>query len=186
MGWAAGDVSLMAYIQSSVPPDKPNSRISSLGAVMSCMKPRLSTPCDAHLTDMQDLTVLYSTYIAIFAVMTPALGKYADDSSSDGAHATIFNLGGVQFSVISAVLLASTFVPAGSWSLNPKLERTGVVNEDGGDNGEGAKMTDTAKEGRGDPSPLQHSECGPEGEIEGMSDKSATRIETEDWVPKRR
>lgn len=119
MGWAAGDVSLMAYIQSSVPDDAPDSRISSLGAVMA---------------------FLYSTYIAIFAIMTPALGKYADDSSSDGAHSTIFNLGGVQFSVIAAVLLASTFVPSGSWSLNPKLElRQMIGNEDGGADEDGSK-----------------------------------------------
>jgi hypothetical protein len=137
----------------------------------------------------QTLTVLYSTYIAIFAIMTPALGKYADDSSSDGAHATIFHLGGVQFSVISAVLLASTFVPRGSWSLNPKLEYTGVMNDDSGDLDEGAKMTDV-KEGQGDHA-LQNSEFeaqrGPSiRQLEGTSDKIATRIETEDWVPKRR
>lgn len=72
--------------------------------------------------------------------MTPALGKYADDSSSDGAHSTIFNLGGVQFSVIAAVLLASTFVPSGSWSLNPKLElRQMIGNEDGGADEDGSK-----------------------------------------------
>jgi hypothetical protein len=53
--------------------------------------------------------------------MTPALGKYADDGSNDSTHATILYLGGVQYSVIALVLLASTFVPRGAWSINPKL-----------------------------------------------------------------
>ena len=33
----------------------------------------------------------------------------------------MFYLGGVQFSVVAAVLLASTFVPRGAWCFNPKL-----------------------------------------------------------------
>lgn len=36
LGWAAGDVSLVAYIQSSVAEDKEDARISPLAAVMSC------------------------------------------------------------------------------------------------------------------------------------------------------
>ncbi|KAF8249511.1 hypothetical protein K440DRAFT_660007 [Wilcoxina mikolae CBS 423.85] len=106
LGWAAGDVSMVAYIQSSVPPDNVHDRISSLAAVMS---------------------FLYSIYIVIFAVMTPALGKYADDSNTDGAQKTIFNLGGVQFSIIAVLLLVSTLLPDGSWRFNPRLAAAGEI-----------------------------------------------------------
>ena len=52
--------------------------------------------------------------------MTPALGKYADNSSVDGAQKTVLHLGGVQFTVIAAVLLLSTCIPKGAFRLNPR------------------------------------------------------------------
>jgi hypothetical protein len=59
--------------------------------------------------------------------MTPTLGKYADDSNTGGAQKAIFNLGGVQFSVIAVVLLASTLLPNGAWRFNPRLEVAGEI-----------------------------------------------------------
>jgi len=58
--------------------------------------------------------------------MMPALGKYADNSSVDGAQKTVLHLGGVQFTVIAAVLLSSTCIPKGAFRLNP---RSGLPEE---------------------------------------------------------
>ncbi|KAK0117124.1 hypothetical protein ONS96_012959 [Cadophora gregata f. sp. sojae] len=62
-GWAAGDVSLVAYVQSQLQneetPGGKYERISPLSAVMSC---------------------LYSTYIVLYAVMSPVMGNYIDNA----------------------------------------------------------------------------------------------------------
>ncbi|KAL0634944.1 hypothetical protein Q9L58_006138 [Maublancomyces gigas] len=90
-GWAAGDVSLAAYIQASLTSRQKNAKISSLGSVMA---------------------FLYSTYIIMFAVMSPALGVFAD--KNDDPRATVLCIGAVQFTVLAGVLLGSTFVPEGA------------------------------------------------------------------------
>lgn len=60
-GWAAGDVSLVAYVQSQLQNQEGSGGaydgISQLSAVMSC---------------------LYSTYIVLYAIMSPVLGNYID------------------------------------------------------------------------------------------------------------
>jgi len=94
--------------------------------------------------------VLYSIYIVLFAVMTPALGKYADDGSDDGAHATILHLGGVQYSVIALVLLASTFVPRGAWSFNPKLPCKEESGEKDSEAGEGEEKPEKPSNTKGE------------------------------------
>lgn len=57
-GWAAGDVSLAAYIQASLARKETEYQdVSALGAVMS---------------------VLYVTYIVLYAILNPVLGTYID------------------------------------------------------------------------------------------------------------
>ncbi|KAK0100884.1 hypothetical protein ONS95_007328 [Cadophora gregata] len=104
-GWAAGDVSLVAYVQSQLQneetPGGKYERISPLSAVMSC---------------------LYSTYIVLYAVMSPVMGNYIDNAyiRENDVHGTMKYVAGVQYSVMAGVILASTFVPRGALSWNPK------------------------------------------------------------------
>ena len=102
-GWAAGDVSLGAYIQSSLTQmETKNKKVSPLGAVMA---------------------FLYSSYIVIYAITNPLLGKYIDgvyDREKDIRPAILYT-GAIQLSIISAVVFISTFIPKGAISLNPKL-----------------------------------------------------------------
>lgn len=117
-GWAAGDVSLAAYIQALLQRKEDESNdVSPLGAVMA---------------------FLYCTYIIIYAVAGTYLGQYIDfvgNSRKNTAnnvpldgypkdyidiHPAVKNIAGVQFTVLAIIMLAATFVPKGSFHLNPK------------------------------------------------------------------
>ncbi|KAH7100169.1 hypothetical protein BKA62DRAFT_706967 [Auriculariales sp. MPI-PUGE-AT-0066] len=104
-GWAAGDVSLAAYIQSVLNQfrfDEPN--ISPLGAVMA---------------------FLYSSYIVMNAILSSFLGGVIDDDFTE--HKNIYDslrsTGSIMFSTASVLIMVSTFIPRGSWALNPRSER---------------------------------------------------------------
>jgi hypothetical protein len=103
-GWAAGDVSLAAYIQASLARIESNTKnVSALGAVMA---------------------FLYSTYIVTYAVASVCLGTYIDrvsDANHDNIQPAILNIAGVQFTVISVLVMASTFIPKGAFAFNPKI-----------------------------------------------------------------
>jgi MFS family permease len=107
-GWAAGDVSLAAYIQASLARIEAKTKnVSALGAVMA---------------------FLYSTYIVIYAITSPLLGRYIDrvynrTGGSDGGdiHEAIRMVGGIHFTVLFVVIFTSTFIPRGALSFNPKL-----------------------------------------------------------------
>lgn len=101
-GWAAGDVSLAAYIQSSMARIESNTTgVSALGAVMS---------------------FLYVTYIVIYAIMSPLLGRYIDKQKKlTNVHDALFNIGGVHFTVLSGIILLATLIPRGAIAFNPKL-----------------------------------------------------------------
>lgn len=117
-GWAAGDVSLAAYIQALLQRKESESNdVSPLGAVMA---------------------FLYCTYIVIYAIAGTYLGRYIDNVGNartntaanvplagypkdyKDIHAAIQNIAGVQFTVLAIIMLAATFIPKGSFSLNPK------------------------------------------------------------------
>lgn len=107
-GWAAGDVSLAAYIQSSLAQlEGENKDVSALGAVMS---------------------FLYSTYIILYAVLSVVLGRHIDSvyqktgGSKNGGNVreAVLNVGGIQFTLIAIIVIAATFVPKGSFAFNPK------------------------------------------------------------------
>jgi len=116
-GWAAGDVSLAAYIQASLARVESKTRnVSALGAVMA---------------------FLYSTYIIIYAITSPLLGRYVDRvyRETGGAqgwdvHGAIIYIGGVQYTIIAAFMLAASFVPRGALSWNPEmLDGTAMTDE---------------------------------------------------------
>ncbi|KUJ09146.1 uncharacterized protein LY89DRAFT_788539 [Mollisia scopiformis] len=119
-GWAAGEVSLIAYIQALLHrKENETDNVSPLGAVMA---------------------FLYCTFIVIDAICSSVLGSYIDRVSAantndfargkvaakgypDGyinARPAVFNVAGVQFMVIAGVLLLATLIPRGAWSFNPK------------------------------------------------------------------
>eukprot|EP01038_Epipyxis_sp_PR26KG_P007208 gene7208-9836_t len=128
-GWAAGDVSLAAFIQSNISDTKviqnsnnnSHKKVSPLAAVMS---------------------FLYVTYIVVYAVMSPLIGHWLDGFSLRQNHAIndgnydlaaqlkldakqqyFFWIAGVMFSLVSILMFISTFYPRGTWHCNPdKLE----------------------------------------------------------------
>ncbi|KAF9114424.1 hypothetical protein BGX27_010895 [Mortierella sp. AM989] len=103
-GWAAGDVSLAAYIQSALAKiERPDDKVSPLGAVMA---------------------FLYVFYIVTYAILGWALGKFIDASAIDHAgdlHPALIYAAGVMYTVVCVVLLIATFIPKGSFALNPDI-----------------------------------------------------------------
>ncbi|KAH6722021.1 major facilitator superfamily domain-containing protein [Leptodontidium sp. MPI-SDFR-AT-0119] len=115
-GWAAGDVSLVAYVQSQLQGEEERSGgeydgISPLSAVMSC---------------------LYSTYIVLYAIMSPLLGSYIDGvyKRRNDVHEAVKYVAGVQYSVIAGIILVATFVPKGSFAFNPKKLNGDITADD--------------------------------------------------------
>ena len=107
-GWAAGDVSLAAYIQSSLARiESKNKKVSPLGAVMA---------------------FLYSSYIILYAIANPLLGIYIDSvyNSTGSVRQALLYTGGVQLTVIAVLVFVSTFIPKGAIAFNPRL-----INDDG-------------------------------------------------------
>ncbi|KAF8316251.1 uncharacterized protein EI90DRAFT_3134536 [Cantharellus anzutake] len=112
-GWATGDVSLAAYIQSSLThsDDEDDSQVSSLGSIMA---------------------FLYSAYIIIYAVISKVLGDYVDRVivRKGSVYDALIHVGGIHFSVLAFIILVSTFVPKGAFAFNPEIihmnERPGV------------------------------------------------------------
>jgi len=102
-GWAAGDVSLAAFIQSVLSESKfAHKNVSALGAVMA---------------------FLYSSYIVMNAVLSALLGSVFDKEFT--RNKVILNslktVGGVHFSVACTIIFLSTFIPKGAFALNPKF-----------------------------------------------------------------
>ncbi|KAK6529456.1 hypothetical protein TWF281_008629 [Arthrobotrys megalospora] len=112
-GWAAGDVSLAAYIQASLARlEAEENSISPLGAVMG---------------------FLYSSYIVIYAIVSPLVGRYIDrvsEANDEQIQSGIFYIAGVHFSILSGIMLLATFIPRGSFAFNPKLLDEVELNHD--------------------------------------------------------
>ena len=111
-GWAAGDVSLAAYIQASLTRLEAKSKnVSALGAVMA---------------------FLYSTYIILYAITSPILGFYIDNVSNangQNIHSAMMNVAGVQITIIFTFVMTAIFVPKGAFAFNPNM-----LNEENLDN----------------------------------------------------
>jgi len=74
------------------------------------------------------MAFLYSTYIVIYAIAQPLLGRYIDSvynrtggSRGGDVHGALVNIAGVQFTVLTCIVIAATFVPRGALAFNPKM-----------------------------------------------------------------
>lgn len=115
-GWAAGDVSLGAYIQSSLTKlETKNKNISPLGAVMA---------------------FLYSSYIIIYAILNPILGIYIDHiyNLTGSVRPALLNTAAIQLTIILVLVFLSTFIPKGSFAFNPILIDQDHPNQKSTDN----------------------------------------------------
>lgn len=59
----------------------------------------------------------------MYAVAGPVLGRYIDrvsESNNKDISPAIYNIAGVQFTVLAAVIIVATFIPKGAFSINPK------------------------------------------------------------------
>ena len=117
-GWAAGDVSLAAYIQSTLARMESHDKdVSALGAVMA---------------------FLYVTYIILYSVISTLLGRWVDSrlkglkgaATVEPAREALKYVGGVHFTVLSAIIIAATFIPKGSFSFNPKVIDPSLIADD--------------------------------------------------------
>ncbi|KAJ2915556.1 hypothetical protein MD484_g4859, partial [Candolleomyces efflorescens] len=65
---------------------------------------------------------LYTTYIVLYAVLSVVLGHVidVDDDTHGNIIRSLRTVGGVHFTVSCFIILASTFVPRGAYSFNPK------------------------------------------------------------------
>lgn len=99
IAFATSDVSLTAHIQSSLEQQSSESEVPGLAAVTS---------------------VLYCIYIALFAIITPLVGIYADKNITTDPHKTVLSLGAYHYTAIIIVLLGASFIPQGALSWNPR------------------------------------------------------------------
>lgn len=100
------------------------------------------------------MAFLYSTYIVIYAITSPLLGRYIDKVSkrNKGNISEAFqNIAGVQFTIIAVLIFVSTLVPKGALSINPETlygerldKELDAESSDDGD--ENQKQTELEKE----------------------------------------
>ena len=118
-GSAIGDISLDAYIQSSVSRlESKHKHISPLGAVMA---------------------FLYSTYIMIYSIANPFLGRHIDNvyNSTGNIRSALIYTTAVQLTVIFVIIFGATFIPKGAVGFNPALaeeEESSAAVETEGEN----------------------------------------------------
>ncbi|RHZ86498.1 hypothetical protein Glove_50g107 [Diversispora epigaea] len=113
-GWAAGDVSLVAYVQSRLHSVNIANEdgTSPLGCVMA---------------------LLYSSYVLGYLALSIPMGKVFDKYKAEGNILTAFFwASGVMISIGAVIILASTFIPRGAFAFNPKVDEDDkVVTNDG-------------------------------------------------------
>jgi MFS family permease len=100
---AIGDISLDSYIQSSLTRlESKHKNISPLGAVMA---------------------FLYSTYIIIYSIANPFLGRYIDYiyNKNKTVHSALIYTAAVQLTIIFLIMFVATFIPKGAIAFNPIL-----------------------------------------------------------------
>ncbi|CAF3760267.1 unnamed protein product [Rotaria sp. Silwood1] len=100
---AIGDISLDAYIQSSLTRlESKHKNVSPLGAVIS---------------------FLYSTYIIIYSIANPLLGKHIDYiyNKNGTVHQALIYTASVLLTIIFILMFSATFIPKGTLTFNPVL-----------------------------------------------------------------
>ena len=70
------------------------------------------------------MSFLDSPHTIVYAVVNPLLGKYINVvySTSLTIHLTLIYTAGVQITAVSLIMFLSTFIPKGSFKLNPTIE----------------------------------------------------------------
>ncbi|CAF1133152.1 unnamed protein product [Adineta ricciae] len=109
---AVGDISLDAYIQSSLTRlESKHKNISPLGAVMA---------------------FLYSTYIIIYSIGNPLLGKHIDHvyNTKGSVQSALIYTAAVQLSIIVVIMIAASFIPKGAIAFNPVLIEDDSIDSD--------------------------------------------------------
>ena len=102
-GWEAAEVTLSAYVQSSmVRLETKYDRVSPLGAVMA---------------------FLFSSYVIIYAIANPLLGIYIDKvyNATGSIRSALIYTVAVQMTTVAVLMFGSTFIPKGAFTLNPVL-----------------------------------------------------------------
>ncbi|KAK0434497.1 hypothetical protein EV421DRAFT_1339633 [Armillaria borealis] len=107
MSWAAGDVSLSAYIQAA---------LSTGDASLADKYPAVS-----HLGAV--MAFLYSIYIILYAVLSSVLGDIIDEdfTATGNIKASLRRVAGIQYSICCCIIMIATFIPKGAFSINPKM-----------------------------------------------------------------
>jgi hypothetical protein len=120
-GWAAGDVSLAAYIQASV---NLSHSLTQPAHIMNRSLARIESDTKNVSALGAVMAFLYSSYIVTYAIASVCLGTYIDrvsDANNDNVQSAIRNVAGIQFTIIAVLVMTSTFVPKGAFALNPKM-----------------------------------------------------------------
>jgi hypothetical protein len=111
-GFAAGDVSLSAFIQASLTAreEKQGKKKSTSGSALSAV-----------------MAFLYASYILIYAACSFGLGRVLDSYIKAGnPRGGFFWLAGVLMSCASLIIFASTFISKGALKFNPTFADLGV------------------------------------------------------------
>lgn len=102
-GGAVDDIALNSFIQSSLSDlELQHKSISALGAVAA---------------------FLYSSYIVIYAILNPLLGRYLDNINPETTtiQSAFVNTVAIQMTIIAVIIFASTLIPKGAIAFNPKF-----------------------------------------------------------------
>jgi len=112
-GWAAGDVSLVAYVQS---------RLQSVGA----SRDEGTSPLGCVMA------FLYSSYILGYMAISIPMGTVMDKYKNEGRTRDAFiYVSGVMMAIGGAIIFLSSFIPRKSFRINPKGDpRDEIAQED--------------------------------------------------------
>ena len=104
-------MSVNAFMQASM------TRIESVSSRVSCLS---AVVC-----------FLYCFQVIIYAILSTQLGRYVDmQSPGEVVHQRLIWTIGVQYTILCAIMFASTFIPEGSCAINPKRIGDQVLDED--------------------------------------------------------
>lgn len=84
------------------------------------------------------MAFLYVTYIVMYSLISTFLGRWVDAqlrgktgaAAIDQAREALKMVGGVHFTILSVIIIASTFIPKGSFAFNPKAIDQSLLKSD--------------------------------------------------------
>ena len=104
------------------------------------------------------MAFLFSSYVVLNAVLSSVLGGVIDDDfvANGSITTSLRQVGGVQFSVGCAVILAASLIPRGAFALNPRvLNGAPLQGQEGAaeGEGEGKPVVGARRSSKAEPSP---------------------------------